>query len=308
MLLLGATGFAGPHFRAAAEQAGFEVVGAARRPGAAELTCELTDPGSVERAVVEAAPGAVVNLAGESGVARSWEDPRASFAANALGALNLVEAVAAHAPGAQLLLVSSGEAYGNPGEAELPLTEDREPAPVTPYGISKVAMELACGARARLAGLRLCVVRAFNHLGPGQDPAFAASSFARQIADAEREGAGSVTIRAGNLSPARDFSDVRDIVRAYLAVLEHGLAGTYNACSGRPVKIEKLIEGLREATELEVRVTEDRELRRPVDAPVLYGSAERLREATGWQPELALRQTLADLLADWRQRLAAEAV
>ncbi len=301
VLVLGSTGFAGGHFVAAARDGGLDVVTAARSEGAADLVCDLLDPESLASALAEASPDAVVNLAGAASVGRSWAEPAAAFAVNAAGALNLLEAVATVAPDAHVLCVSSGEVYGAPGQDELPLDEGAPVAPVNPYGTSKAAMELVCGQYARSAGLRVAVMRAFNHLGPGQSDAFAASSFARQIATAEAEVGDRVELRTGDLAPERDFSDVRDIVRAYLLVLERELTGTFNVCRGEATRLEAVVDELGRQSRLEVDVRVEAERLRPDEAPRVFGSSERLREATGWRPQIPLERTLADLLDWWRE-------
>ena len=302
--MIGAGGFAGSHLRRAAEAAGLRVVGTSRSPDGPDLHCDLLDPESVEATLRGVAPNLVANLAGVASVGRSWKRPAETFAVNAAGVLNLLEAMASEAPEAHLLCVSSSEVYGEVEPDRLPVTEDHPVRPVSPYGSSKAAMELLCSAYTRSHGLRVAVVRAFNQLGPGQSEDFAASGFARQIAAAELRGEDEVTIAAGNLSAARDFIDVRDAAGAYLAISGRELTGIYNLCSGEAVKIESLIDRLRDITALGVTTETEPELTRQVDAPLVYGSAERLRAATGWEPRIALEQAVADLLDWWRAELS----
>jgi len=304
VLLIGSTGFAGGHFIEAARQAGLEVMTAARRPGAAELVCDLLEPETIESALGASRPDAVVNLAGVASVGWSWREPATVFSINAAGALYLLEAVAGVAPEAHVTCVSSGEVYGAPAEKELPLREQSPVLPVNPYGTSKAALELVCGQYARSGGLRIAVLRSFNHLGPGQSDAFAASSFARQIATAESDGLERFELHTGDLSPERDFSDVRDAVRAYVLVLERELSGTFNVCSGRATRLETLVAELRSHARVEVEVGVEAARLRPSEAPRIYGSYERLREATGWSPQIPLGRTLGELLDWWRGRLA----
>jgi len=304
MLLLGARGFVGSHLAEAARAAGHEVIGCDRNAEQEELRCDMLDPEEVARAVSEARPDLVVNMAGSASVAASWKKRGETFAVNAGGAQNLLEAVSEHAPEAHVLCVSSAEVYGEVTEEELPLSEDHAVRPVSPYGESKAAMEELCSHYAESRGLRTVVVRAFNQLGPRQGPDFVASDFAHQIVSAEGGRGRRVKMRVGNLAAARDFTDVRDSARAFLAVSQRELSGTFNMCSGRAVKVERLVELMSDATELEVEVERDPELARPVDTPVVYGSAARLHEATGWEPEIPLERTIADLLDWWREELA----
>lgn len=299
MLLIGATGFLGSHLATAAREAGMNVV-AASRQGGETLPCDLLDPASIEACLAEAAPDLVVNAAGAASVGRSWEQPAETFAANATGVLNLLEAVAAQAPTAHVLCLSSADVYGVREEHELPLGEDLEPRPVTPYGASKAAMEVVCGQCARSRGLRIAVVRAFNLVGPGQSPRYAVPGFARRIAAAEREG-GEVELALGNGDAVRDFVDVRDGARALLALSRGGLQGTFNLCSGRGATIAELAAQLAAAAQVPVVVRRDPGLERPADPPALVGDPARLREAAGFAAQIPLARTLGDLLDSWRQ-------
>lgn len=304
LLLIGAHGFMGGHVECAAEAVGLPVV-ATNRDGSRGPRCDLLDPASVAACLADTRPARIVNMAGAASVAASWEDPAGAFAINATGVLHLLEAVARHAPEAHVLCASSAEVYGEPSEDRLPFSEDQPMAPVTPYGASKVAMEALCGQYARARGLKIAVVRAFNQLGPGQSPAFAASGFARQIAAAEAGGADRAELALGNPIAARDFTDVRDTARAFLDVSRKGLTGTYNLCSGRATKLEDLIAAMAEATPIAVEIVPDPSLARPADPSTVYGDPTRLREATGWAPEIPLSRTVADLLDWWRAELAA---
>jgi GDP-4-dehydro-6-deoxy-D-mannose reductase len=305
VLLIGAGGFVGSHLRAAAEEAGMRVVGASRRPSGDDLACDLLEPDSIAAALDDVRPQAVVNLAGAASVGASWKRPAETFSVNAGGVLNLLDALATASFDAHLVCVSSGEVYGAAGAERLPLDEEQPLLPGSPYASSKAAMEILCGQYARSHPMRIAVVRSFNQLGPGQAPEFVASALARQVAAAELRGEDAVTLAVGNLAAARDFTDVRDGARAYLAIVEGGVTGTYNLCSGRPMKISSLIEMMREATPLALDAAPDPALARPVDAPVVYGSPERLREATGWSPEVPLQRTVADLVEWWRSQLSA---
>jgi GDP-4-dehydro-6-deoxy-D-mannose reductase len=303
MLLIGAHGFVGHHLCEAATSAGLAVL-TADRGGSRGPRCDLLDPASVEECVATTRPARIVNMAGAASVAASWEDPTGVFAINATGVLHLLEAVARHAPKAHVLCSSSAEVYGEPSADRLPFAEDQPPAPVTPYGASKVAMEALCGQYARGRGLKVAAVRAFNQIGSGQSPTFAASGFARQIAAAEAAGADRVELAVGNLAAARDFTDVRDTARAFLDISRKELTGTYNLCSGKATKLEDLVTAMAEATPLPVEIVPDPSLARPADPSTVYGDPARLREATGWEPRIPLVRAVADLLDWWRAELA----
>lgn len=303
VLVLGATGFVGRHFSGIAESAGFEVVRGSGRSGDGDLVVDIRDISSVDNAVKAVEPDAVVNLAGFASVGASFDDPGATFAVNSLGVVNLLEAVTRRAADAHVLCVSSGEVYGAAGAVELPFTEDAPVRPESPYGVSKAAMELVCATYERTYGLRLAVMRPFNHTGPGQTDSFVASSVARQIAVAERDGSDEVAIRVGNLKPKRDFSDVRDIAQAYLLAIASEMSGTFNVCSGKPISIGDLVQTLADGSTVAVRTEVESQRMRPNEAPLAYGSAKRVELATGWRPEIPLSQTMADLLDWWRERI-----
>jgi GDP-4-dehydro-6-deoxy-D-mannose reductase len=304
-MLIGGTGFAGRHFLAAEGDASVPVTTTSRRHGAADLVCDLLERDSVEAALEAASPDVIMNLAGAPSVSASLRDPETTFAVNALGALNLLEAAARIVPLAHVVCVSSGEVYGAVPASELPVTEQREPRPVNPYGTSKASMELICEQYRHTSELKVAIVRAFNHTGPGQSDVFAVSSFARQVAEAERNGRAHVTLRTGNLDVSRDFTDVRDMVRAYRTVIDGELTGTFNACSGEPTRLRQLVELISDVTHLPVEISVEADRMRPGEPSITYGSAERLRESIGWRPEIPLRRTVADLLEWWRERVGA---
>jgi GDP-4-dehydro-6-deoxy-D-mannose reductase len=200
-------------------------------------------------------------------------------------------------------VVSSGEVYGVVPESEQPISENRRWAPGSPYALSKASQELYVGYYARSEGLPMVIVRAFNHVGPRQGLGFVWSDVARQVAEIER-GRGPAILEVGTTTTQRDFTDVRDMVRAYWLLLARGDPGrTYNAASGRAVSIREVIEGFlaRAARPIEVRQVAERV--RPIDLPLLVGDSTRLRALTGWAPTISFRQSLEDVLDDWRRRV-----
>ena len=262
---------------------------------------DIADSRALTDAVVAAKPEALYHLAGAADVGGSWAAPHETFLANALGTLNVLEA-SREAGVDRVLAVTSADVYGRVTQDELPLTEDQPLRPVSPYAASKVAADAL--AQQAWLGHRLPVVRvrAFNHLGPGQSDRFLAPSIAARIARNERDGGDEVPI--GNMTPLRDVTDVRDVVRAYRLLMEAGEPGeVYNVCRGAAVSVEQIAEALLGMAVRPMRLVTDPALQRPVDIPVLVGDNRRLRQATGWEPTIALDQTLADVLADWRARL-----
>jgi GDP-4-dehydro-6-deoxy-D-mannose reductase len=263
----------------------------------------VTDSDAVRLAIEGARPDAIYHLAALAHVGESWGLPRQTFDVNAAGTLNLLEAARSLTPLPTVLLVGSAEVYGRVTAGELPLREDAPLRPVSPYAVSKVSAEFL-GLQAHLAyGLPVIRVRAFNHIGPGQAPTFVVSSLARQIADAQRRGGSS--IRVGNLTPRRDFTDVRDVVRAYRLLVQRANAGeVYNVCTGEAVAIAEVVETLLEISGARLEIVQDPERVRAVDVPVLVGDPDRLQRVTGWRPEHRLRASLADVLDYWQSELA----
>jgi len=313
LLITGATGFAGRHLSSYCASRGHEVH-ALVRPGredavVAGVTAHAADLGDARAvaAVLRAvAPEGVAHLAGASSVGRSFADPIATWDVNLGGTLALLEAARDTGVAGRILVVTSGEIYGRVPAAELPVTERTPLNPVSPYGASKAAADLAAGQYRAAYGVAAVRLRAFNHVGPGQDPRFVLPNVARQIARAERAGA-PVEVTVGNVDTRRDFMDVRDMVRAQLLLLERGDPdAVYLACTGRSMAVRELIEGLAGLARVPVTFRSDAGLRREGEQPDLYGSPDRLRADTGWTPEIPLGTTLADTLEWWRHRVAEE--
>jgi len=286
----GGHGFAGRHLVALLD----DVVA----PSRAEV--DLLDAEAVRRAVAEAAPERVFHLAALASVARSWEDPGAVLRDNVAMTVNLLEAVRQEAPDAAFVLASSGEIYGPP--ERLPVTEDEPLRPQNPYAVSKAACDLLVGQYADAHGLRVVRMRAFNQAGPGQSDVYVVSTIARQVAEAEAAGASEALIRTGNPDSARDFTDVRDTVRAYAEGTALP-AGAYNVCCGEATTVRAIVELAGRVGGVNIRHEVDTERVRAHDVPEVRGSAERLAAASGWRPEIPLEQTIGDAIAYWRERL-----
>jgi GDP-4-dehydro-6-deoxy-D-mannose reductase len=289
----GAGGFVGTHLAPHLEAGGHALV-------AVDHEVDVRDPAAVERSIAAAQPEAVVHLAALASVVRGLEDPALAARTNALGTLHVLRAVARVAPSARVLLVSSGEIYGAGGEA--PHDESAPLAPTTPYARSKAAADLL-GACFADRGLDVVRVRPFSHTGPGQSDSYVAPSFARQIAEIEA-GRRAPELRVGNLDSIRDVLDVRDVVDAYRRLLDRRVpAGVYNVARGSGVAVREILALLLSLSRVEPVVRVDPALWRPASAAV--GSAERLRRATGWQPRVALGDTLRAVLDHWRTRISA---
>ncbi len=264
---------------------------------------DLRDAEATRAAIAAAAPEVVFHLAALAHVGRSWGDPAATLAENGAIDLNVLEAVRAEAPEAMVVAVSSGEVYGPP--ETLPVEESAPLRPQNPYAVSKAAGDLLAGFYADAHGLRVARPRAFNHAGPGQPAIFALASFARQVAAGLEAGDAPVRVVTGNPDARRDFTDVRDVVRAYRLIAATGTTGVLNVCSGRTASARELLAGLGRAAGAEIDHVVDPALVRAHEVMEVRGSAERLAAATGWAPEIALEQTLADTVAWWRAEIRA---
>ncbi len=298
-LIIGVSGFVGRHLVAHLEAQGDDVTGVDRADGSVDILDRVT----IDRVLAGRGFDAVYHLAGWSDVGGSWAAPVDVLRANAEGTLNVLLACA-DADVGRVIAVSSADIYGTVAESELPITERSELRPVSPYAASKVAADYLA-LQAWLGRKQPVIrVRAFNHLGPGQLTNFVAPALAERIARNELDGGTDVPV--GNLTPRRDFTDVRDVVRAYRLLVERGEPGeAYNVCSGHAVSIGTLAEQLVALATHPMKLRPDPSLERPVDVPVLCGDSTKLRDAVGWEPEIPLGQTLTDLLDDMRARVRA---
>jgi GDP-4-dehydro-6-deoxy-D-mannose reductase len=283
---------------AACAVAGDDVVALSRSGG-----LDLLDAAAVRAAVAGASPDVVFHLAALAHVGRSWGDPATTLAHNQAMTLNLLEAVRAEAADAVVVAVSSGEVYGPP--AALPVDESAPLRPQNPYAVSKAAGDLLAGFYADAHGLRVIRARAFNHAGPGQPPLYALASFTRQVAAGLENGADPIPLVTGNADARRDYTDVRDVVRAYRLLADVGEPGVFNVCSGRSASPLELLAPLARIAGVEIEHRVDPALVRAHEVMEIRGSAERVRAATGWEAEIPLETTLADTVAWWRDEIRA---
>ena len=299
VLVTGASGFAGRHLVAACEAAGDEVVQVARSDG--DIRADLTDPAAARRAVAEARPEIVYHLAAAAQVGHSWREPAEVLHGNLGMTHNLLDAIHLEAPEAVVVFVSSGEVYGLP--VTLPMDEDVPLRPQNPYAVSKAACDLLAAFFEDAHKLRVIRARAFNHAGPGQEPMYAIASFTRQMASALEAGEDPARIVTGSPHTLRDYTDVRDVVRAYRLLAERGEPGVFNICSGRTASATDLVSKLGEVCGVEVEHEVDPALVRAHEVMEVRGSYDRLAAATGWAPEISLERTLADTVEWWREEL-----
>ncbi len=315
LLLTGAGGFVGGHLVdfLRAEHPEVEIHGVVlplgsvswrAASGARVVEADLDDPAAAASVVEEVRPDRILHLAGQSSVQQSWRDPGGTLRTNVLAIVHLLDAARRCGLRPDVLVVGSAEEYGAVLPEELPIRESVPLRPASPYAVSKVAQGALALLYGPAGGMRVVLTRTFHHTGPGRGEAFAESSFARQVAEIEA-GLRPPVLKVGNLDAVRDFSDVRDVVRAYWMLLEKGEGATaYNVCSGQGRRIRELLEMLLAASTARVDVQVDPARLRPSDVPVQVGDASRLRAATGWEPRIPLERTLRDLLDDWRARVA----
>lgn len=316
VLITGINGFVAGHLaERLLDTSGIEVWGQSRGAtlalpqlrGRVRLAQVGLDDGEAVAALLDACrPDTIVHLAAQSFVPASFADPVGTLLANTVGQIHLCQAIIRHGLDPLLLAVGSTEEYGSVRPGDQPIGEETPLRPSSPYGVSKVAQHMI-GLQYFLSHrLRIVRLRPFSHIGPRQDERFVASAFAAQIARIE-QGRQEPVLHVGNLSAERDFTDVRDMVTAYMLAMQHCTPGeVYNIGSGSAISIERLLALLLEQSQAHVEVLPDPARMRPVDIPLIRADASRFVQATGWQPQIPLRQTLADMLEEWRARLRSE--
>jgi GDP-4-dehydro-6-deoxy-D-mannose reductase len=319
LLITGITGFVGSHMAEYALAHGAEVFGSSRWRSRTEniehlrsqiklIECDLRDLASVRGLLETAEPTHVVHLAAQSFVGASWQTPAETLSTNIISQVNLLEGIRRFTIAPRVLVVGSSEEYGFVCPDELPIRETNPLRPLSPYAVSKVAQDMMGYQYFMSYGLPIIRTRAFNHEGPRRGEVFVTSNFAKQVAEIE-VGMREPTMSVGDLTPRRDFSDVRDVVRGYWLLLERGEPGeVYNLCSGRSWAIRQVLEFLLEQSRVKrIAVETDPARLRPSDVMILEGDSSKIRKATGWEVEIPFERTLRDLLAYWRQRTMSSA-
>ncbi|MFH1249408.1 MAG: GDP-mannose 4,6-dehydratase [archaeon] len=313
--ITGISGFAGSHLTELLLKEGHEVTGFLRPRSDIDnikhlqkdimlLDGDILDPHSIELAINEAQPDYVFHLAGQSFVPQSWRAPANTMEINAVGTINLLEAIKKQtSKKIRVQIAGSSEEYGYVSPEEIPIKETNPLRPQSPYGVSKVAEDLLAVQYHRSYGIETIVTRGFNHEGPRRGKDFVTSTFARQIVEIER--GREPIIYVGNLNAKRDFTDVRDMVRGYLCAVEKGKAGEqYNLCSNKAHSIQEMLDIMLSYSNMKdkIEIKQDPKRMRPSDVPLLYGSYEKFKKETGWEPEIPLEKTLKDLLDYWREK------
>ncbi|HZX44926.1 MAG TPA: GDP-mannose 4,6-dehydratase [Candidatus Nanoarchaeia archaeon] len=296
-LVTGINGFVGPYLKDHLLKNGIQVFGMDINQGAdVNFTCDLLDRQAIFEAVKSSRPDLLFHLAGQSSDKLSFAKPELTFNVNVLGTKNILDAVRASSPDCRILIVSSANIYGIP--VKVPLTEQSRVSPISPYGESKLKQEELTLSY----GLSSVIVRTFPHTGPGQIPIFVCSDLAKQAAEAEAGKRDEICV--GNTQVERDFSDVRDIVRAYLlAVQKCRCNEIYNVCSGKSYSVGNVFEILKSLISKDIKLLEKKEKKRERDILILSGDNSKFVKQTGWKPEISFEKTLGDLLDYWRQRI-----
>ncbi|MBI4436605.1 MAG: GDP-mannose 4,6-dehydratase [Candidatus Omnitrophica bacterium] len=265
--------------------------------------CDLRDASSVHEIIRKIKPERIFHLAAQSFVLSSWMAPAETLTTNIIGELNLFEAVRELGLHPRIHIAGSSEEYGSVLEKELPVKETNPLRPLSPYGVSKVGQDLLAYQYHQSYGLYVVRTRAFNHTGPRRGEVFATSNFAKQIALIEKRRQEPV-VKVGNLTSRRDFTDVRDVVKAYWLALEKGEKGeVYNICSGKDYTMRQVLNLLLQMAKVKPKIKQDPRRMRPSDVMRLLGDNTKFRKLTGWKPEIPFRKTLKDLLNYWRERV-----
>ena len=251
----------------------------------------------------EVRPDYIFHLAAQSSVGLAWKNPGLTVDVNIKGSLNLMDAVRELFYKPKVLLIGSGEEYGHIRPGETPITEFNLLRPGNIYAATKACQNMIGNIYAKAYDLDLMMVRAFNHIGPGQAPMFVVSDFCKQVAEAEK-GLREPVMKVGNLAAKRDFTDVRDVVRAYVKLIDTGVPGeTYNVGSGNAMAIQDILNMIVSMSSCEIKVEIDPNKLRPVDVPIIEADITKLNQLTGWKPEIPLEQTIQETLDYWRQHV-----
>jgi len=313
-LITGIKGFAGSHLVELLLAKGYQVYGINYSFANVEniqhirnrvtlRECDIRDEARLSEIISQSKPDEVYHLAAIAHVPTSYRNPRLTFEVNLYGTLNLLGAVKAVSRDIKILYVGSASEYGAVREDEIPIDESVPPRPVDPYSVSKVSADMLAFQYFKSFNLHIVRVRPFNHIGPRQSPDYVVPSFAKQIAEIEK-GLKEPVITVGNLKSKRDFTDVRDIVRAYWLALQKGEPGeVYNICSDKAVSIQEVLDKFLKLSKKEIKIEQDVERLRPADVPLLLGDATKFREKTGWEPGISFEKTLQDTLDYWLNRI-----
>ena len=317
--ITGISGFVGPYLTDLLISHDFKISGTYLLPGELDnlkpyinkidlYQCDITNQDELKVIFQKDSFNFVFHLAAQSSVQQSFTSPQKTFRINVLGTINLLETIGEFSQPKMILYTSSADVYGVVDQNRLPLRETTPVNPSSPYAISKVAAEMLCLQYAKHYHVPIIVTRAFNHTGPKQTPQFVIPNFAKQIAEIEA-GKCERKLRVGDLTPERDFLDVRDVVNAYLLLAEQGVPGEiYNIASGSAYSIQSILDKMLGLSDLEIAVEVDESKSRPTDDPILTGDYTKLHKTTGWKPKIDIAETLKYVLDYWREMIFDETV
>lgn len=267
------------------------------------LKLNLLDAEGVNKILFEFQPDYLLHLASYSSVAYSWKNPVSAFVNNTNIFLNLVEQIRLLKLPCKVLSVGSSEEYGNVSESQLPVREETVTKATSPYAVARISQEMLSTIYAKDYNVDIVLTRSFNHIGAGQKDTFVVPSFAKKLVDIKKGLTCTDSIKVGNISLIRDFVDVRDVVRAYYLLLQHGKSGeAYNICTGVGTSLKQILMQMMQYLELSLTITADSNLIRPDDIKIVIGSNKKIFEEVGWQPEIPLEKSLADIIDYWMQK------
>lgn len=313
-LITGINGFIGSHLADYLLKKGYKVFGTVRKTSNTEKIehikhkiklniAELTDAESIYRVLNDIKPDEIYHLASYSNVKKSWEEPREVILSNTIGTINLLESVRKLKINPPIQISGSSEEYGLSLKDGSSVNETAPLKPLSPYAVSKVSQDMLSFQYSKAHGLRSIVTRGFNHTGPRRDDTYVVSSFSKQIVMIEK-GLQEPVMTVGNLEVTRDFSDVRDVVRAYHLLLQKGIPGeSYNICSGKVYSIKEILDILLSLSNVKIKIKSDPKKMRAIDILIMKGSYKKLNKQTGWKPEIPFKDTARDILDYWRERI-----
>lgn len=300
-LITGGKGFVGSHLAAELEANGYEVICCDLHESDNIVAMDIMNPEMTLEIISKYRPDVLINMAGQANVGLSWKKPQLTVSLNTIGLINILEAVRQVSPGMRVITVGSSDEYGSLGEKGANVTEDMPVNPMTPYAISKSAQDSFAQLYNRAYDMNVCMIRFFNLVGAGQAKGFMIPDFASGIAEVEKGEREYMLV--GNLESARDFTYVKDAVRAVRLVAEKGHAGeVYNICSGRTYTAQAILDKLLTMSDREIEVRQDPARMRPSDTPVVCGNHDKLTAHTGWQPEIGIDTVLEEVLDYWRKQ------
>ena len=305
-LIIGAAGFVGNYLIEELNQNDIEVYATKLQhekldnPNARVFDLDIMDKDAIAELLFKVRPDYIFHLAAQSSVGLAWKNPGLTVDVNIKGSLNVLDAVRELFYKPSVLLIGSGEEYGHIQPDETPIVESNLLRPGNIYAATKACQNMIGNIYSKAYDMQLIMVRAFNHIGPGQLPMFVVSDFCKQVAEIEK-GLREPVLRVGNLAAKRDFTDVRDVVKAYVKLIQKGVPGeTYNVGSGNAQEIRKILELIISLSDVDIKVEVDPNKIRPVDVPIIEADITKLNDLTGWTPQIKIEQTVKETLDYWR--------